>query len=374
MICLTVLSSDPRREKVWTASLKKLLKPWKDIEVHGGTELKFAHGPLVLVDARDEKIWKSIDRRGRAVVLICGQKDRIPEALLEQEVDDVLVAPFRQAEVFGKIRHYQQLLMWNEVAQINQDLSGLVEAFHEDVSLAERLQKSRLPRRFDSIKGFSVASRYLAGERSGGDYFDLADSADGQQLSIVLSDSSSYGLSSSVLSTLMGALVRLSADQSRSCRAIVRAIYNEVLATLKETDRLSLFYGIVNRKDYKLRYLSFGHTRAFLAQPGRSFEAMPVQGNPLGRGAGLGTAEEVEFKLEPGSRLILLSDGFVDAAGGEQGALQLLEKFREKEALDLLNELVFSVKNGMNRETEMPPQDCTALIFHTDPKILRLAG
>ncbi len=374
MLCLTVISSNKTLEKKWERELSEMLTPWTDLDVHAGSALGVAAGPVVFVDARDEQIWRGLDRKGRALVLVVSDRDPVPEALLRQEVDDVLVHPFRVSEVLGKVRHYEQLLMWNEVTTLNASLGGMIEAFHEDLALAERMQKSRLPKRFDTVKGFHVASRYLAGARSGGDYFDLAESQDGHQLSIVLSDASSYGLSSAVLSSLMGAMVRLSADQSRSCRDVVRAIYNEILATLKETDRLSLFYGIVNRKEYKLRYLNFGQACAFLARKGQSFEILPTQADALRRGGGLGTVTEEEVRLDPSDRLVLLSDGFIETVGGAHGTLQLLEKFREREPVELLNELVYSVKKELKSEEDLPAQDCSALVFQTDGKLIRLAG
>ena len=77
--------------------------------------------------------------------------------------------------------------------------------------------------------------------KAGGDHFDLAESKDGQQLSLLLSDSSSYGLSSAVLSTVMRVMVRLSSEESRSAVETVGRIQEEFKATLTEKDGFRFF-------------------------------------------------------------------------------------------------------------------------------------
>ncbi|HUP56219.1 MAG TPA: hypothetical protein VM598_02125, partial [Bdellovibrionota bacterium] len=244
----TLMALDRETEAAWLSELEFAARaiPGSRLLVAAGTE---ATGEIVFVDARlrdlDRKL-ADMDRRGRAVFLVVQEASAIPAALLDGRVDDVLVHPFRALELQSKIRHYQQILMWDEVSRLNASFSEVIAELHEDLKLAERLQKGRLPTRFPDMKGFKVTSRYAAGMRSGGDHFDLAESRDGQTLSIVLSDSSSYGLSSAVLGALMRVANKLSADTARSSLDTVARIREEVLATLKEKDRLSLFYGVLS--------------------------------------------------------------------------------------------------------------------------------
>ena len=75
--------------------------------------------------------------------------------------------------------------MWKHVMTINDSVTETLQSLHDDLQMAERLQKAKLPKRFPSIKGFQISSRYLAGMRSGGDHFDLAESKDKAKLSLV---------------------------------------------------------------------------------------------------------------------------------------------------------------------------------------------
>src|SRR5579885_535062 len=228
----TVIANDREREAKLIRELELVFR----LLDHGHVRISADADPpgqIVFVDGSmsslDDAI-DSVDRRGRAVFLMVSEKELAPGALLEARVDDVLVHPFRPLEVQSKLRHYQQILMWDEVSRLNASFTEVIQELHEDLKLAERLQKSRLPQRFPDMKGMKVASRYAAGARSGGDHFDLAESKDGNTLSMVLTDSSSYGLSSAVLGALMRVANRISTEQARSSLSTVTQIREEIQA------------------------------------------------------------------------------------------------------------------------------------------------
>ncbi|MCM2277794.1 MAG: SpoIIE family protein phosphatase [Oligoflexia bacterium] len=372
---LTVIAGDTAAESRWIRALKAALGTLAQPEILPGQGGNAPLGQVVFVDGgmpglRDA--LERIERRGRALFLIVREEEGMPEALAEGRVDDVLIFPFRPLEVLGRVRQHQQATMWEEVTKLNTSFTEVIARLQEDLKLAERLQRNKLPARFPEVRGFRIASRYLAGMRSGGDHFDLAESRDGQQLSIVLSDSSSYGLSSAVLSVLMKVAMKLSAEETRSCRETVRKIHEELALTLGEKDRLSLFYGIVSRKDYRLRFLNLGNSCALLAPPKGEFAEVSSQGPLLTQKSGLPEGEESVLPLLPESRLALVSDGFVECLGGMPAVLEVLNRHRASEAVDCINELVFKVKERFTEPDELPAQDCTAVLFDVEARVMRV--
>jgi hypothetical protein len=375
---ISVLAQDLPRENFWMSELRAALHGVHDVEL-SAVSSGIVPGTVVFIDGASDAALAQLpsrlstfDRKGRAVCLIISEKSPIPRALLDGEVDDVLVHPFRNIEVMAKLYLFQRILQWNEVGQVSAGFTDLMTHLREDLELATRLQKHRHPRRFPDVRGVQVASRYLAGLKPGGDHFDLAESRDGTNLSLLLSDSSSHGLSSAVLSALMTVALKLSADEVRSTRETVRRIFSEVLVALSERDHLSLFYGIINRKDWRLRFLNIGHSRIFHAARDGLFRDLGSQGEAITRSRMLGEPEEQEIQLEPSDRLVLLSDGFVEAAGGPEEARLLLDRFRGKESLDALNEFTFQVKSRLSTPDDLPAQDCTAIVLDVDAKVLRL--
>jgi serine phosphatase RsbU (regulator of sigma subunit) len=266
--------------------------------------------------------------------------------------------------------------MMKEIHEINLTFSGLLEKLGEDLDLAERLQKARLPKRFPKLKGFRVSSRYLAGMKSGGDYFDLAESRDGKNLGIVLSHSSTYGLSSAFLSLLMRVAVKISAEQlgiSGSVSLAIQKIHEELLLVLKEKDTLSLIYGSILRSERIFRYVNLGESLIFLSQSLDSeFEELPSHGPSFSKGLPSFTGEESVVQLDPDSRLVMISGGAVEGLGGKSVLLSLLNRFRKKEPADFLNEVGFQIKSKLQSDDDMPEKDCTAILVDADSRVFKL--
>jgi serine phosphatase RsbU (regulator of sigma subunit) len=376
---LTVFGKDSKSEETFSAYLQQALDGLYESKINRSGDTTASK--IIFVEPSDKsdeflsELAKPGARKGKAIFLIVREEDesaRIPNELSQGLVDDVLVFPFRKLEVLSKIRHYQALLAWDEVEQMNTSFSELIAQFKDDFRLAERLQKTCLPTRFPDIRGMKVTQRYLAGMKSGGDHFDLAESKDNTQLSLFMSDSSSYGLSSTVLNVVMKVALKLSVEEARSSFETVRRIQDELKATLAEKDRLSLFYGVLSRKDYRLRYINLGSSSAFYCPPRGKFIQLESHDGPITTLTKEIRAQESEVALEPAGRLALISDGFSEAVEGAEGVCRLLDEFREKDPKDALNEMVFRIKKDFKEEDDMPAQDCTGVIFDVDPRLIRL--
>ena len=369
---LAILAQTFEDERSWVRDLRNVL----DEVGEAFHETAIEEGHLIFIDAHVtglNELLANLDRRRKAVFLIVHEKDATPEALLNGSIDDVLVYPFRPLEVQSKLRHYEHILLWDEVKTLNTSFAGLIESLKSDLQLAERLQKSKLPVRFPQIKGFKIANRYLAGLRSGGDHFDLAESSDRAQLSMVLSDSSSYGLSSAVLSVLIRVAMKLTFEEARSCADTVHRIIDELRLALGDKDKLSLFYGVISRRDFRLRFVNIGSSCALHAVKGGDFQVLPANNAAITAEQMPSHLDELSTVLQPDDRLALISDGFVDAVGGIESLKQILNDLRGRDSVDSVNELVYRVKATFADPDDMPLQDCTAVIFDVDAKMLRLA-
>lgn len=377
---ITIVSGTLSAERRWVEAFKQVLgDEAQDYEWSTGEEsAPEGWGAVLMIDSSHpnlNQVLSSIDRHGRSVFLIWNDDscDFNWDAETSEKVDDLILYPFRRIEIQSKFRLHQHLRLWSEVGELHRSFNELLKGLDEDVRLAERLQKARLPNRYPAVRGLAIRSRYLAGLK-GGDHFDLAESKDTSKISILMSDSSSYGLSSAFLSTLMRMTLKLSRDEARSATDTVKLISDELLLGLKEKDRLAIFYGILNRKDFRFRYLHLGGSAFLHARKGKGFEIHASHGEPLSlANADLSAYGEKEVVLEPEDRIVLLSDGFIEACGGLVEAKALIDPLRDKDAADLTNELVFRVKRKMVDPDDLPPQDCTALVFDVDAKLLRLA-
>ena len=383
-IKIEVYADDKEKEKKWIKELSTLLNSFLQLEVCEG-QVSDPQGQILILDGSSSKVEFLIHsfqkkRNGKALFLVLEEQIRqFPHLLQSHDVDDLVVYPFRVLEVVSKVMHYEKLILWQEVAHVNSSLSELLEYVQEDISLAERLQRAKVPKRFPSVQGFKIANRYLAGMRSGGDYFDLAESKDQNHLSFMMTHASSYGLCSSVVSILMRVALKLTIDQLDQegvTSEIVKQISDEISMTLGEKDSLTLFFGHLVRKERVFRYTHCGDLLFFYAPPGRPFEFKQAQGARIYLEQSLSGVVEESFQVEEGGRLVLLSAGFIDSVQGGQKTLnQILDELRNYDIEEVLNEMIFRVKSQCG-EIEMPARDCSGVVFEIlpgfDKKIVQL--
>lgn len=367
----------------WVKELKKLLENYGHdiVSVVTNTEdLKTVTSPWIFVDGHHpelDRLLSLINPRGKAIFLVLkedfSETPFVPEALIDGRAQDAIVYPFRPVEVISKLKSYQRILDIHEVEALNESFNGVLSRLKEDLQFAERLQNSKRKPKFPNIRGMKVEYRYLIGLKSGGDYFDLVESHESKTapISMILTDSSNYGLSGAVLTALMGLGLRMARPETTSTLDIVNTLCSEVLKTMKEKDELSLFYGVISRKDFKMRYLNFGHSRVYHSAEGKEFSALSGRQAPLNHVQDLIVDHEYEFSLSPKDRLVFLSDGFIETAGGEDKVLKVLNEKRQNPSIDLINELSFLTKTKL-KDDEFPPQDCTAVAIDLDSKQLRM--
>lgn len=301
------------------------------------------------------------------------RRAEILSALREGVLDDVLEAPLGALSWSAHCVHWEESLALRQVQGVSRELQSTLQNLHRDLEVVERLQRARAPKRFESVGGIAIAQRYLAGARSGGDHFDLAQSKDARTVSMVLTDASSYGLSSAVLSALVRVSLVLSKEGIRSAQETLTLLRGELLEALSPKDSLSVIYGVLSRRDYSFRYVHQGSSQLYYCDraAGGVWIQLESHGDAL-RAGGTETAfREQCVMLAPGSRLLLLSDGFVEGVGGDQETKKLLQSLRLEESEKLVTELVYQVKKRFPEEDEMPVQDCTVAVLDIPSRLLR---
>jgi serine/threonine-protein kinase RsbW len=199
-----------------------------------------------------------------------------------------------------------------------QEARARAETLYEQVrDVARVLQSRMLPGELPTDDRYELASYYeSAVERLdvGGDWYD-AFALDSERIAISIGDVVGRGLEAAAT---MGQL-----------RSTVRALASAGLRPLSVLERTNVFfeqtgsafgataiYGQVDLRTGHMRFASAGHLPPVLVRPGG--EALLLEG---GRSVPLGAAFEGEARiedelvLEPGSRVLLYTDGLVERRG-----------------------------------------------------------
>lgn len=337
---------------------------------------------FLLDDASMRSIAAARENSHASFVVYCGEKEATPVSYEEGVADDLLLLPLRPLDLSRVVRMHELLQALREAEESSQAIPSLVKQLQVDIALAEKIQRRLIREKFPAIGGLNIKSKYLCGLKSGGDYFDVFEFPDGVHIGFILTDCSSYSLSSSLLGALMQFSVNFGPAELEDPARIVQGLLVKLRDGMKEKDRLSIFYGILDRKTYRMRYADCGSVFAVQkkASGGLSWAARGDRA-PLGKDKGEVPATR-ELMLEPGDRLMLASDGWSDAVGKAQAAL-LEEMLAEgRDAHDLINEMAFRLRRQVAKEQgeadddgdlPMPPQDCSVLVLDLGKNVLRLA-
>lgn len=266
------------------------------------------------------------------------------------------------------------------IRDLNDQVSDLAGKLAEDLNVARRIQKSVIPEKFPSVPGFNVRHKYLSGLKSGGDYIDFFEFDDKTHIGVIMSDSSGYGLSASFLSIMLKLSMKLSKDEAKSPGKTLQKIFEELKVTMKPKEELSIFYGIINRKTFKMRYTGFGNIHFVIHANKTEDQKEDVQVTDVSINPGqLKSVSDVQFTdsevmLHPGERLTFMSDGFFEAFDGGDFLIQAVKNYYHDDPMSFVNECTYQIKRAFSEEGDMPNQDCSVMVIDIEKRAMRLAS
>lgn len=212
-----------------------------------------------------------------------------------------------------------------EAAQVE---LAVKERMERELELARQVQQRVLPRLFPQVEGYGFAARYEPARQVGGDFYDVI-ALGPERFGVAIADVSDKGMPAALFMALTRSLLLAEARRERSPRAVLESV-NQLLMELSEPSMfVTAFYGVVERASGLLTYARAGHDHPFLIRAGR-LHRLEGQGTPLGIfEAGAFGLSEQQVELQAGDRLVLYTDGLVDAmdADGrlfERGRLEAL--------------------------------------------------
>ncbi|MDE3202461.1 MAG: SpoIIE family protein phosphatase [Acidobacteriota bacterium] len=179
------------------------------------------------------------------------------------------------------------------------------ERANSELAAARSVQELMIPREGLETPGFDVDSVYTPASEVGGDFFYLQPMPNGDLL-VVVGDVAGHGLQAAMnVSMLMGALRRI---PEKSPALILQALNRVVMGNESYTTCQAAYF----HADGEVVMSNAGHLAPYL----NSQEIALPGGLPLGAVPEV-TYEEIRLYLHPGDRILLLSDGVVEARAAD---------------------------------------------------------
>jgi len=234
----------------------------------------------------------------------------------------------------------------------------------KELDLARQVQQLLFPQSSPLCSWCCTGVKNRMASKLGGDYFDFITMPD-QCQSLFIGDVTGHGFHAAVIMSLLyGYIHRSTRDECSPCK-IVADVNTFLSSFARRTEKLdyyfstTLFFAIIDPRSLKMHYVNCGHTPPLAKQNGQ-IAMLPTTGPPLGF-FDTPDIELLEFQFQPGDRLLLCTDGIIEAKNREGemfGTQRLIDALQQGagDHIEFLDELfgqLDSYCDGQENEDDM---------------------
>jgi len=220
------------------------------------------------------------------------------------------------------------------------EIAILEKVMEREMNIANTVQRGLLPQSSPVIEHYRFFDFYRPAQYLGGDYYDYIVLADGR-LVFALGDVSGKGVAASLLMAKLSAEVRGGLIIESSFSGMMRRL-NRIFCDPRWDNRfVTFFFGVLDPAAHEVRFHNAGHIPPILVSPDGNAEMLGE--NNIG--LPLGVMDDTEypesrFTMQPGQKLVVLSDGITDAmnAQGDYFAMSGVLKYFAGSRADTVEE------------------------------------
>jgi serine phosphatase RsbU (regulator of sigma subunit)/anti-sigma regulatory factor (Ser/Thr protein kinase) len=186
------------------------------------------------------------------------------------------------------------------------------ERIERELELARVIQQNFLPRELPELPGWQVSAFYRPAREVGGDFYDVIALGDGR-IGLVVGDVTDKGVPAAMVMAATRSLLRAAALRLDSPGAVLERVNELLCPDIPPKMFVTCLYAVLEPETGRLSFANAGHNLPCLRTAAEVLE-LRATGMPLGLMPGT-TYEEREAVAAPGDRLLLYSDGLVEAHG-----------------------------------------------------------
>jgi len=235
------------------------------------------------------------------------------------------------------------------------------ERLERELQVAADIQLSILPDVLPDLPGFDFGARILPARRVGGDFYDVFPIQDGHA-GIVIGDVADKGVPAALFMARAHALVMAEADTGKTAGEVLKRANAHITHLQKSAQFVTALYGILDLTTCEFAYARAGHEPPLLFKRDGTVERLP---HSVGMSLGLWeniTLDERVVKFEPGSTLLLFTDGMTDCRDPEgvqfgieriRSVLATMGTLSGQEICDQLLDTLIRYQNGAGQDDDV---------------------
>jgi len=234
----------------------------------------------------------------------------------------------------------------------------------EDLGMARELQRALLPQSFPCFppgvdpqrSALAFCRRYRPTSDLSGDFFDVLPLSD-SEAGLLICDVMGHGVRAALVMAMLRAFVQELRCSLRDPAALLSGLNTALRGALRQSSRplfATALYLVLDARQGQARYARAGHPLPLRLEAATGRVA-PLPPAPAAGGPALGLFADAAFPaaaaaLDPGDRLVLFTDGLIEAADaggrlfGEEGLREALERHLASPCERLLDAVLEEVR------------------------------
>lgn len=278
---------------------------------------------------------RSLDSLLPVVVMTAWSSVDLAVEAMRRGASDFIQKPWENHELLQKLQN--QLV----VARAQRKAQRLRE---EELRDAREIQDSLLPKRLPEVAGYEIAAMTQPLKFVGGDYYNVVRVSDRKTV-FCIADVAGKGMPAALLMSSLHAALRPLMWQRLAPAELCHRL-NRILCDFTPVGKFcSFFYGVLDSVQNRLTYCNAGHNPPLLVGAEGKAAELSVGGAVLGQFPHW-IYEQSEIQMSPGDKLMLFTDGLVEASSrdeapfGEERVMRIAHENETAGARELMRLLI----------------------------------
>jgi sigma-B regulation protein RsbU (phosphoserine phosphatase) len=181
------------------------------------------------------------------------------------------------------------------------------QRMEEELNIARDLQMSMLPSTCPEIKGFKIAASSTPAREVGGDFYDFIEMGEGRA-GMVIADVTGKSVSGALVMSSSRSVFRMLSEEELTVSESMMRANRRLKKDVKAGMFVALLFAVFNSLDRTLTLCSAGQTQPIHMSATTGMAALVDDSE----------YEETQLKLEPGDKVVLYTDGIVEAMNEQE--------------------------------------------------------
>ncbi len=285
------------------------------------------------IEIKTEKIKYIKDNfKNISIILLVNEgRTEITLNTIKYGVDEVVVKPFKRYEFINIInrivleydlkKENQRLI--DEIIKRESEISKLYSNLETELQLASDIQRNIMPSKVNKFKNYEIEYLFEPSQNIGGDFCDIIELSD-SKVAVIFADISGHGIPASLLSSMLKVYIMNYAHQVQKTNELLDLINEEIIKVFPKGKFVSAFYLIIDLNENTMRYCKASQENGlFFKNDINEILELKTEGQILGLFSkkifpDIINFEEKEIKFEENDRLILYTDGIIEAKNDQE--------------------------------------------------------